>query len=271
MPRTSRVVIGGEIYHVINRANGRFTIFNTKEDYQLFEKILEETKELIDVGILAYVIMSNHWHLVLHPKNDGDLSLFMGRLTNTHTRKVHALTKTNGSGHLYQGRYKSLLVEQDEYLKTLIKYVERNPVRAKLSIKCEDWQWGSAYRKLKCNPKERLLIDVPPSDLPSDYSAWINSVEEEKIIQSIRNSVVKGVPYGRENWVEKMVTSHKLESTRKSVGHQRKYDNITTHKMQKNGGCPKFSQILASRVLSFNRKTQDDYPVFFYYCNIQRK
>ena len=170
MPRTSRVDIGGEYYHVINRANGRFQIFNNKEDYQLFEKLLEEMKELFSVEVLAYVVMPNHWHLLIRTKQDKDLSSFMSRLTNAHTRKVHALTKTNGSGHLYQGRYKSFLVEGDIYLRTLIKYIERNPVRAKLVKSCENWQWSSAYRSLCGTTKEKKLIDTAPTELPEDYS-----------------------------------------------------------------------------------------------------
>ena len=229
MPRTSRIAIGGEVYHVINRANGRLTIFNTKEDYQLFEQLLLETKELLDMRILAYVIMPNHWHLVLHPRNDGDLTAFMQRVSNSHTRKVHSLTKTNGSGHLFQGRYKSFLVESNEYLMTLIKYVERNPIRAKLVQKCEDWQWGSAYKRLRGTGKEKLLIDVPPTDVPTHYSVWINTTEDEKVVNSIRASVVKGVPYGRENWIDKMVAIHKLESTTRSPGRPRKIRYITTH------------------------------------------
>lgn len=222
MPRTSRIAVGGEVYHVINRANGRLQIFNNKEDYMLFEQLLFETKELVDMSILAYTIMPNHWHLVLSPKNDGDLTTFMQRVTNSHTRKVHSLTKTNGTGHLYQGRYKSFLVESNDYLLTLIKYVERNPVRAKLAKKCEDWQWGSAYRRIQGTKEEKKLIDSPPTDLPLHYSSWINTFEDVKIVQSIRDSVIKGAPYGRDSWVEKMVITHKLQPTLRAVGRPRK-------------------------------------------------
>ncbi len=228
MPRTSRVDIGGEYYHVINRANGRFQIFNNKEDYQLFEKLLEEMKELFSVEVLAYVVMPNHWHLLIRTKQDKDLSSFMSRLTNAHTRKVHALTKTNGSGHLYQGRYKSFLVEGDIYLRTLIKYIERNPVRAKLVKSCENWQWSSAYRSLCGTTKEKKLIDTAPTELPEDYSRWINLPQTEQELESIRNSVNKGKPYGGEGWVEKMVTRHSLQSSLKGSGRPKK---IRPHKV----------------------------------------
>ncbi|MCK9344994.1 MAG: transposase [Candidatus Pacebacteria bacterium] len=222
MSRNARVDVGGEIYHVINRANGRFKIFDEDKDYKLFEQLLLETKELNGMRILAYVIMPNHWHLVLYPKNDGDLGVFMQRLTNAHTRKVHAKTGTNGNGHLYQGRYKSFLVDSENYLLSVIKYVERNPVRAKLVISCEDWEWGSAYFRLARKRKNVELIDLPPINLPIDYKQWINAPEKQDEVDTIRISVNKSVPYGGEGWVEKMVVKHKLESTLKSPGRPKK-------------------------------------------------
>jgi putative transposase len=222
MPRSARVDIGNEIYHVINRANGRLQIFEKDEDYRLFEKLLSETKELFDMRILAYCLMPNHFHLVLYPKNDGDLGLFMHRLSNSHTRKVHALTNTNGSGHLYQGRYKSFLIDKENYLLAVIKYVERNSVRAKLSNSCEDWQWGSAYRRIYGTIQQKKLIDEESFQLPDNYLKWINSTENLEILNSIRVSVKKDIPYGREKWVDNMVLKYHLESTLKSQGRPRK-------------------------------------------------
>ena len=131
-------------------------IFNVAEEYHLFEKLLLDAKELVGMRVLAYTLMPNHWHLVLHPQNDKDMGIFMHRLTNTHTRQVHVRTRTIGSGYLYQGRYKSFLVDSDVYFLTLIKYVERNSVRAKLVEKCEDWQWGSAWRRIHGTTKQSL-------------------------------------------------------------------------------------------------------------------
>ena len=143
MGRVPRVDVGNQIYHVINRANGRQTIFHKKEDHQHFEALLEEAQERSGMRILAYVLMPNHWHLLLYPKIDGDISTFMQWLTLTHTQQYHARTRTIGYGHLYQGRYKSFLIEKDSYYLTVIKYIERNPVRAKLSRTVEGWRWGS--------------------------------------------------------------------------------------------------------------------------------
>ena len=222
MPRPPRIDVGDQIYHVINRANGRATIFHTETDYKDFIYLLSEIKEAYEMRILAYVIMPNHWHLLLYPKNDKDLSKSLQWLGTTHARRHHTRKQTVGNGHLYQGRYKSFLVESNDYLLTLIKYVERNPVRAKFVKKCEDWQWGSAYRRIHGTKDEKKLVDNPPTDLPLQYSSWINSFEDTKIVQSIRDSVVKGSPYGRDVWVEKMVITHNLQPTLRSPGRPRK-------------------------------------------------
>ncbi len=222
MARVARVDVGEEIYHVINRANGRLQIFNTKEDYLLFEKLLAEAKNLTDMRILAYTIMPNHWHLILKPRKDGDLALFLHSLCNTHTRKVHAMTKTNGSGHLYQGRYKSFLVDSEGYLLTLIKYVERNPVRAKLALHPGDWRWGSSWRRINGSGQQASLIDASPALFPQDYISWINTPEKENEISDIRTSVNKGMPYGRGLWAEQMVGKYHLESTLRAPGRPKK-------------------------------------------------
>ncbi|MEK7118214.1 MAG: transposase, partial [Patescibacteria group bacterium] len=208
MPRLARVDVGGEIYHVINRANGRMQIFHEKEDYRLFEDLLNEAKDLTEMRILAYVIMPNHWHLVLYPRKNGDLGTFMHRLTNAHTRHVHTRTKTIGSGHLYQGRYKSFIVDTDNYLLTLIKYVERNPVRAKLVRACENWQWGSAWLRINGTAKEKKLLDLSPAPLPHGYTRWINTPDNKDELPIIRHALNKGVPYGRDCWVERRVMKY---------------------------------------------------------------
>ena len=222
MPRLARVDIGDEIYHVINRAAGRHQIFSKAADYELFEDIILEAKDLTGMRILAYTIMPNHWHFILYPQNDGDLGLFMHRLTNAHTRRVHVKTETIGYGPLYQGRYKSFLVDSDQYFLTLLKYVERNPVRAKLTGSCEDWEWGSAYRRKVGESVEEQILDFSPIPFPSNYEEWINISDVEDDLDSIRTSVNKGVPYGRETWVEKMVELYNLETTQRFAGRPRK-------------------------------------------------
>ena len=128
MARAARVDVGDQVYHVLNRAVGRLKIFEDPADYELFLFLLNEAREMTDMCILAFALMPNHWHLLLYPKKDGDMGEFMHWLTNAHTRRVHALTETTGTGPLYQGRYKSFLAKSDHHLLTVLKYIERNPV-----------------------------------------------------------------------------------------------------------------------------------------------
>src|SRR3989338_8232064 len=147
MARLLRADVGGIVYHIINRANTRARIFNTDKEYKQFEQILKEGQERDTMRILAYCIMPNHWHLVLYPKKDGDMSVFMGWITNTHTRRWHTVHKSIGSGHLYQGRYKSFPVETDPYLLKLIRYVKRNPFRARLVKRAKNGKWSGLWRR----------------------------------------------------------------------------------------------------------------------------
>jgi putative transposase len=218
----NRIAIGDTIYHVINRANGRMQIFNTKEDYQLFEQLLTEARELTDMRILAYTIMPNHWHLVLYPRRDGDMSAFMHWLTTTHVRQYRVASESIGGGHLYQGTYKSFPVEKSEYLSTLIRYVEQNSLRAKLVTRAEDWKYSSLYRRMKGTLKQQKLLAKLPIDLPHQYLKEVNTIYGEATLQEIRTSIQRGTPYGRDRWVEKFVSTHQMESTVRTPGRPRK-------------------------------------------------
>jgi putative transposase len=135
------------VYHVLNRANGRQTLFTQEADYTAFERVLAEAVQRVDMRLLAYCIMPNHWHLVLWPRGDGDVSRCIGWLTLTHTQRWHAYHHTTGAGHLYQGRFKSFPVQTDAHFLTVCRYVERNPVRAGLVLRAECWRWGSLWQR----------------------------------------------------------------------------------------------------------------------------
>lgn len=221
MVRVARVDVGGHVYHVLNRAVGRLQIFDGSEDYNLFVALLQEAKEMTDMRILAYVLMPNHWHLLLYPEKDGDMGNFMHWLTNAHTRRVHAFTETIGTGPLYQGRYKSFLTKTDTHLLTVLKYIERNPVRAKLARRVELWRWGSAWLRLYGTPNQWKLLSELPVALPRDYRVWINTPDTEKDLESLRVSVNRGAPYGNARWVAQMVDTYKLASTIRRPGRPR--------------------------------------------------
>ena len=222
MPRVARVDISNYPYHVINRGVMRLTIFNSEADYALFEELLFDTAQETGMRILAYALMPNHWHLVLFPVSDGDLGIFMHRLTNSHTRQVHAQTGTIGTGPLYQGRYKSFLIQEDRHLVTVLKYVERNPVRAKLAPRPELWRWGSAWRRMHGTTKQNEFLSHSPVQLPRNYLSWLNTPEHSEELESIRTSVNKGSPYGLESWVEKTAKKFGLSSTLRNPGRPKR-------------------------------------------------
>lgn len=142
MPRLPRVDIGDMYYHVINRASARLTLFSNKKEYGLFESVLTEAQKKFNMRIISYSCMPNHFHMVLNPRNDGGISKFMYWFTLTLTARWHSIHKTTGSGHIFQGRYKSFIIEPSQLLK-VVRYVERNALRAGLVQRAEDWKYSS--------------------------------------------------------------------------------------------------------------------------------
>lgn len=187
MAKQHRIDVGDCIYHVLNRANNRAEMFHSEDDYKDFEYLLSEIKKTYGVRILAYALMPNHWHLLLHPRNDKDLSKALHWLTVSHVRRHHSRRETVGNGHLYQGTYKSSLIQKDKHLLTVLKYIERNPARAKLCKKVQDWKWGSASKR----SGGHALLDELPVDLPSDYWQWVNRADQAEALKNIRETINK--------------------------------------------------------------------------------
>lgn len=222
MGRSLRVDVGDYVYHILNRANARGKLFAKKGDYALFESVLAEAKERIDMRIMAYCVMPNHWHLVLYPRADGDLTEFMAWLTLTHTQRWHAYHETAGSGHLYQGRYKSFLCEDDAHFLTVARYVERNPKRASLVKKADDWQWGSVWRREHGSSEQKKLLDDWPVPPPRDYLSFLNEPQTATELESIRTAIRRGNPFGSTQWVEQAIQRFGLEATIRARGRPKK-------------------------------------------------
>ena len=222
MPRNARVDLAAYPYHVINRAVIRLKIFDTDTEFELFENLIQKTCEENGMRLLAYAIMPNHWHFLLYPQKKGDFAIFMHRLTSAHTRKVKSRTKTIGTGPLYQGRYKSFIIQKDPHFLTVLKYIERNAVRAGLVKRADDWRWGSAWRRLHGTVKQKKLLATPPVPLPTNYRNWINTPEPRETLEQLRASVNKGAPFGSESWVEKTVKQFNLGSTLRNSGRPKR-------------------------------------------------
>ncbi len=222
MPRRLRECSGNIVYHVLNRAVGRSTLFKRKEDYLAFERVLEETVERTSTRLLSYSVMPNHWHLLLWPREDGELSEVMRWLTVTHTQRWHAHYHTAGTGPLYQGRFKSFPVQSDEHFLTVARYVERNALRANLVTRAQDWQWSSLWRRRQRDPALWRFLGKWPIALPADWVRRVNRPLSESELKAMRGSIQRGTPFGGDRWTARMAVQLGLESSLRPRGRPRK-------------------------------------------------
>jgi putative transposase len=220
MPRRLRFASGGFVYHVLNRAVGRATLFGKQGDYAAFEKVLRQAHDFVPMRLLAYCAMPNHWHLLLWPERDGDLSEYLRWLTVTHTQRWHAHYHTSGTGPLYQGRFKSFPVQADEHFYTVCRYLERNALRAKLVKRAEKWRWCSLWHRWQ--QSAGLLLAAWPVPLPPTWIDMVNEAQSERELAALRRSVVRGAPYGDSQWQTQTAKRLGLEASLRSPGRPRK-------------------------------------------------
>jgi putative transposase len=222
MGRPLRAADGDYIYHVLNRANGRLTIFRNDDDFAAFERVLIEAVERTSTRLLAYCLMPNHWHLVVWPRENGELSRFVGWLTLTHTQRWHAHRHSAGSGHVYQGRFKSFPIQDDDHLHIVARYVERNPRRAELVRKAEQWRWSSLYRWCRGLPEDSALLAPWPRPRKPNWVEWVNAAQSLAELGAIHQSIRRGSPFGDAAWTERTVQRLELQSTLRPRGRPRR-------------------------------------------------
>ena len=229
MGRPKRAAAGAVVYHVLNRANARRTILESDADYAAFEQVLEQAVERTQTRLLAYCVMPTHWHLVVWPQEDGELSRFMAWLTLTHTHRWHAHRHSTGSGHVYQGRFKSFPVQEDDHFYTLCRYVERNALRAHLVPRAEQWRWGSLHRWKSGTAKEKAALAAWPLPRWPGWVAHVNAAQTDAELAAVRRSVQRGNPFGAPSWCDEMVRRLGLESTLRPQGRPKKHNNGSCH------------------------------------------
>ena len=218
MPRTARASVGEMCYHVINRGNARQEVFRKNDDYKAFINLFKGACERIAMRVLGHCLMPNHFHLVLWSYSNGDLGKWMQWLLTAHVRRYHQHYKT--SGHVWQGRFKAFPIERDDHLLTVLRYIERNPLRAGLVEHAEDWPWSSLSRsRLKMDPD--WLCPLPVSR-PPNWISWVNQPQTEAELEQLRRSVNRGAPYGSADWVQRIATQLGLEASVRPRGRPKK-------------------------------------------------
>ena len=209
MPRTARASVGGICYHVINRGNAKMQVFHKEADYEAFVGLIGRACERVEMRVLAYCVMPNHFHLSLWPLCDMDLSRWMQWLLTAHVRRYHSHYGT--SGHVWQGRFKAFPNQSDAHLITVLRYVERNPVRAGLATRAQDWRWSSAGGWTRGNRPD--FLHPGPAIRPDDWLKYVNESQSQEELEALRRSVNRGAPFGDEGWVRRTCKRLALEFT----------------------------------------------------------
>jgi putative transposase len=193
----------------MNRGNGRAEVFHKADDFAAFVRLFELARERVPVRLLGWCVMPNHFHLVLWPRGDGDLGRWMQWLLTSHVRRYHR--HYHGSGHVWQGRFKAFPVQRDEHFLSVLRYVERNALRAGLVSRAEDWRWSS----LSCREARADCpwLSPPPVALPSNWRSLVNRVQSESELESLRRSIARGTPFGSESWKKIAVKRLGLQAT----------------------------------------------------------
>jgi putative transposase len=221
MARKARVAPGGWAYHVLNRSVGKMEMFRKDKDYAAFERVIAEAADRHPMRILSYCVMPTHWHFVVWPEADGQLSAFFRWLTLTHAVRWRVSRRTVGYGHLYQGRFKSFPIQRDEHLLTVCRYVERNPLTAGRVERAGDWQWGSLWARDHAAAPVGKLLARWPVERRRDWVDHVNEPLTAKEIERMALSLKRGRPFGDDRWVIGTAAKLNLEYSLRPEGRPR--------------------------------------------------
>jgi len=218
MPRTARASYGGVCYHAMNRANERARVFRDREDYQFFVALIARACKKVAMRVLAYCLMPSHFHFSLWPYNDGDMGRWMHWLLTTHVQ--YHRQRWGGTGHVWQGRFKAFPAQDDAHLLAILRYIERNPLRANLVSRAEEWQWSSLYWWGKTT--RPAFLCEGPINRPKDWQDWVNSPQTVEEVAAIRCCIERGRPFGEKAWVARMAKELGLESSLRACDRPKK-------------------------------------------------
>ena len=202
MPRIARVVCPGVPHHVTQRGNRRGTVFFTDEDRRGYLQLLREYSVRHAVEVLAYCLMSNHVHLVVVPTTAYGLHRALKPLHMRHAQRVNRAC--GWSGHLWQGRYFSSALDE-AHLWAAIRYVERNPVRAGMTRRAQDFPWSSATAHCG-GPADPVLTPgaywLRQFAMVRDWAAFLGHPDEPRSLEILRRNAGKGLPCGSAEFLD---------------------------------------------------------------------
>ncbi len=201
-------------------------MFRKDADFEAFERVIVEAHHRQPIRILSYCVLSNHWHFVVWPEKDGQVTDFFRRLAHTHAVRWRVSHRTAGYGHLYQGRFKSFPVQSDDHLLSLLRYVERNTLSAGLVEKAQLWRWCSLWSRVHGEDEIKALLSRWPVERPRNWVARVNAPLTTKELDRVCPSIEIGRHYGGDEWVRRTVKALGLEHTVRPQGRPRKVSQL---------------------------------------------
>lgn len=202
MSRIARAVASGFPHHVVQRGNNREKVFFNKEDKDKYLSLLKKYSDKWNSPILTYCLMSNHVHLLARPSKNESLYKMMQGITLCYTQYINRTCKR--TGRLWESRYHSCIIDKEKYLWAVARYIEQNPVRAKIAKKAEDYPYSSAKAHIYGTKDEALGEMLFEDRQRKDYIQLMKANIKEEDINNIRNYTRNGRPFGSESFVEKM-------------------------------------------------------------------
>jgi putative transposase len=216
MARLPRPAEEGLVYHALNRGNNHADVFAGPDDHLAFLEALGKTQARYPFRLYGYCLMSNHFHLLLRPEPGQSVSRILQSLTVAHTWRYHRRHRT--VGHVWQGRFKSPVIQDDGHLLVVLRYIEANPVRAGMVSQAADYRWSS-FAAHGLGLPDTLLTPLPelealgrtPAERRARWRRRVQSPQAEAEVDRIRASVRTGKPLGSPAWVEAMASRLGLE------------------------------------------------------------
>jgi putative transposase len=207
MGRLSRPIEDGLVYHALNRGNNRADVFAGPEDQEAFLQSLAKTQQRYPFRLFGYCLMTNHFHLLLRPGPGQSISRILQSLTVAHTWRYHKRHRT--VGHVWQGRFRSPVIQDDEHLLVVLRYIEANPLRAGMVIDLGEYRWSS-YLAHGLGRPDPLVSPMPeldalgrsPAERQSRWRRKVHAAQKQEEIDRVRESLRSGKPLGTPEFVE---------------------------------------------------------------------
>ncbi len=221
MPRRARATPGGLVYHVLNRTVAGLPLFRKEADFEAFERIMIEAHERHPTRIVAWCMMRNHWHFLLWPREEGEVTAFVRWLAHTHAMRWHVAHGTVGRGHSVSRAFQEFSNPGGRALSDGLPLCRAERASAGAVDRAEAWRWGSLWARRHGNDPLKAILSDWPVERPSNWVRLVNEPMTEKEVERIRTCIARNRPYGNETWQDEQCKRLGLSHTMRSEGRPR--------------------------------------------------